>query len=150
MASKKRRKRGDFPLRVNVEQLRQQFVSAPFDDSAAEDCGQMRAHLAVLGTPLGPNDLTIAAIALANGATAADLRTKASVYQALGRADLAKQIGIPSANSVRKSASPRSTDFGYPISSFSLIAKVGKITPLLPPPSAAAEYGQTDQFAGRT
>jgi tRNA(fMet)-specific endonuclease VapC len=53
--------------RLRVEQLRQQFVSMPFDDSAAEEYGKMRAHLAALGTPIGPNDLLIAAIALANG-----------------------------------------------------------------------------------
>jgi tRNA(fMet)-specific endonuclease VapC len=53
--------------RLRVEQLRQQFTSVPFDDSAAEEYGKMRAHLAALGTPIGPNDLLIAAIALANG-----------------------------------------------------------------------------------
>ena len=50
--------------RMRVEQLRQQFMSLPFDDSAAEQCGAVRAHLAALGTPIGPNDLMIAAIAL--------------------------------------------------------------------------------------
>jgi tRNA(fMet)-specific endonuclease VapC len=52
--------------RLRIEQLRQQFVSVPFNDSAAEVYGKVRAHLAVLGTPIGPNDLMIAAIALAN------------------------------------------------------------------------------------
>jgi tRNA(fMet)-specific endonuclease VapC len=55
--------------RMRVEQLRQQFVSLPFDDSAAEECGKVRAHLAALGAPIGPNDLMIAAIALAHGIT---------------------------------------------------------------------------------
>jgi tRNA(fMet)-specific endonuclease VapC len=55
--------------RMRVEQLRQQFVSFPLDDAAAEHYGKVRAHLAVLGTPIGPNDLMIAAIALANGLT---------------------------------------------------------------------------------
>jgi tRNA(fMet)-specific endonuclease VapC len=55
--------------RTRVEQLRQQFVSVPFDDSAAEEYGKVRAQLAGLGTPIGPNDLMIAAIALANGLT---------------------------------------------------------------------------------
>jgi tRNA(fMet)-specific endonuclease VapC len=50
-------------------QLRQQFVSLPFDDAAAEEYGKVRAHLAVLGTPIGPNDLMIATIALANAVT---------------------------------------------------------------------------------
>ena len=53
--------------RMQVEQLRQLFVSVPFDDSAAYEYGKVRAHLAVLGTLIGPNDLMIAAIALANG-----------------------------------------------------------------------------------
>ncbi len=55
--------------RLRVEQLRQQFVSVPFDDSAADEYGKVRAHLTVLGTPIGPNDLMIAAIALAHGFT---------------------------------------------------------------------------------
>jgi tRNA(fMet)-specific endonuclease VapC len=52
-----------------LARLRQQFVSLPFDDQAAEEYGKVRAHLASLGTPIGPNDLLIAAIALANGMT---------------------------------------------------------------------------------
>lgn len=52
-----------------VAQLRQQFVSLPFDDRAAEEAGKIRAHLAAMGTPIGPNDLLIAATALANGMT---------------------------------------------------------------------------------
>lgn len=52
-----------------VEQLRQQFGSIPFDDDAGVEAGQLRAHLAFLGTPIGPNDLQIAAIARANGLT---------------------------------------------------------------------------------
>ena len=53
--------------RIRVEQLRQQFVSVPFDDSAAEEYGRVRAHLATVGAPIGPNDLMIAAISLAHG-----------------------------------------------------------------------------------
>jgi tRNA(fMet)-specific endonuclease VapC len=45
------------------------LVSLPFDDRAAGEYGRIRAHLASLGTPIGPNDLMIAAIALANGLT---------------------------------------------------------------------------------
>jgi tRNA(fMet)-specific endonuclease VapC len=52
-----------------IANLRQHFVSLPFDDRAAEECGRVRAHLAALGTPIGPNDLMIAAIALANQMT---------------------------------------------------------------------------------
>jgi tRNA(fMet)-specific endonuclease VapC len=52
-----------------VAALRQQFVSLPFDDRAAEEYGKIRAHLAAMGTSIGPNDLMIAAIALANQMT---------------------------------------------------------------------------------
>jgi len=44
-----------------------QYPSSSFDDAAAEEYGSIRAHLVRLGTPIGPNDLMIAAIALANG-----------------------------------------------------------------------------------
>ena len=42
------------------------FESLPFDDAAAEAYGRLRAELARRGTPIGPNDLMIAAIALAD------------------------------------------------------------------------------------
>lgn len=45
-----------------------QFISLPFDDDAAEIAGRERARLASLGTPIGANDLLVAAIALANQA----------------------------------------------------------------------------------
>lgn len=45
------------------------LASLPFDDPAAEIYGRIRAYLARQGTPIGPNDLLIAATALANGAT---------------------------------------------------------------------------------
>ncbi|MFZ9737513.1 MAG: type II toxin-antitoxin system tRNA(fMet)-specific endonuclease VapC [Prochlorotrichaceae cyanobacterium] len=45
------------------------FVSLPFDDDVAPVCGQIRAHLASAGTPIGACDLLIAAIALANNLT---------------------------------------------------------------------------------
>jgi tRNA(fMet)-specific endonuclease VapC len=50
-----------------VLKLRQQFASLPFDDLAAEEYGQTRADLAAQGLQIGPNDLMIAAIGLANG-----------------------------------------------------------------------------------
>ncbi len=40
------------------------FVSCAFDDEAAENYGVIRAELEKAGTPIGPNDLMIAAIAL--------------------------------------------------------------------------------------
>ncbi len=55
---------------TNLEQTlaRQQkfleaFVSLPFDDRSAQIAGQIRAQLADVGTPIGSNDLLIAALA---------------------------------------------------------------------------------------
>lgn len=45
------------------------FVSLLFDDSAAEAYGRIRAELEKGGTPIGPNDLLIAAIAMVNDVT---------------------------------------------------------------------------------
>ena len=42
------------------------FISLPFDDQSALIYGQIRAQLAASGTPIDPNDLLIASIALAN------------------------------------------------------------------------------------
>jgi tRNA(fMet)-specific endonuclease VapC len=43
-----------------------EFVSLPFDDRAVIKCAQIRATLATKGTPIGPYDSQIAAIALVN------------------------------------------------------------------------------------
>ena len=54
----------------NIELLREFFsavIRLPFDGEAAEIAGRGRAKLSKLGTPIGPYDLQIAAIALANG-----------------------------------------------------------------------------------
>lgn len=45
------------------------FVSLPFNDAAALEYGRIRALLESAGTPIGPNDLMIAAIAPANDRT---------------------------------------------------------------------------------
>lgn len=44
----------------------QLFVSLPFDDAAASIFGRIRAELDAVGTPIGPYDVQIAAIAMAN------------------------------------------------------------------------------------
>ena len=44
------------------------FKIAPFDSRCAEHYGRIRATLASRGKTIGPNDLLIAATALANGA----------------------------------------------------------------------------------
>ena len=49
--------------------LFQQFESLPFDDAAADAYGHIRADLTVRGTPIGPNDLMIASIALVHHLT---------------------------------------------------------------------------------
>ncbi len=63
--------RSQDPERSLVAQRRflQMFRSLPFDDSAAELAGLLRARLAAQGRPIGPYDLQIAAIALANNCT---------------------------------------------------------------------------------
>jgi tRNA(fMet)-specific endonuclease VapC len=43
------------------------FVSYPFDDIAALQYATVRSTLETAGTPIGPHDLEIASIALANG-----------------------------------------------------------------------------------
>ncbi|MES1240340.1 MAG: type II toxin-antitoxin system VapC family toxin [Acidobacteriota bacterium] len=56
----------------NLERLRNftdRFASLPFDDGAAEVYGRVRARLERRGTPIGPNDLLIAAISLAHRMT---------------------------------------------------------------------------------
>lgn len=44
------------------------FPSLPFDDDAAEEYGRLRSHLKRAGTPIGANDLLIAATALSQAA----------------------------------------------------------------------------------
>ena len=45
------------------------FGSLPFDDDCGEAYGRIREELERAGTPIGPNDVLIAAIAVANDAT---------------------------------------------------------------------------------
>ena len=45
------------------------LVSLPFDDACAEEYGALRATLSAAGRPIGPNDLLIAATALAHDLT---------------------------------------------------------------------------------
>jgi tRNA(fMet)-specific endonuclease VapC len=55
--------------RRTVDALIRPHQSLPFDDVAAEQFAAIRRHLETLGTTIGPCDLQIAAIALANGCT---------------------------------------------------------------------------------
>jgi len=45
------------------------FISLPFEDEASGVYGRIRSQLDQAGTPIGPNDLMIAAIAIANNVT---------------------------------------------------------------------------------
>lgn len=52
-----------------AEELLGDFDSLPLNDSAADQAGRLRAFLEHSGTPIGPNDLLIAGIALSNNLT---------------------------------------------------------------------------------
>lgn len=52
-----------------VNQFVSQFPSLPFDQDAAYMAGHIGASLAIQGTPIGPYDLLIAAIALSQNLT---------------------------------------------------------------------------------
>lgn len=60
--------RSQYPEANLVQQniFLQRFISLPFDDKTALVFGQLRADLSRRGTPIGPYDLQIAAIALAH------------------------------------------------------------------------------------
>lgn len=50
--------------------------SLPLDDDAAKKYGAIRSELASKGTPIGPNDLMIAAIAIVAGAVVVTHNTR--------------------------------------------------------------------------
>lgn len=52
------------------------FASLPFDDRAAEEYGLIRADLERSGTPIGPNDLLIAALARSRDLTLVSLNIR--------------------------------------------------------------------------
>lgn len=55
--------------RTAVAALIAPYICLPFDEAAADRFASLRLHLESLGTPIGPYDLQIAAIALAHGCT---------------------------------------------------------------------------------
>jgi tRNA(fMet)-specific endonuclease VapC len=55
--------------RAKVDAFVRPYQSLPFDDEAAEIQAQIRHELETVGTPIGPYDLQIAAIALTNSQT---------------------------------------------------------------------------------
>lgn len=52
-----------------LEDFFERLMSLPFDDRSAVEYGVLRKHLESLGQTIGPNDLLIAAISLANDLT---------------------------------------------------------------------------------
>ncbi len=58
------------------QQFLNRFVSLPFDDHAAETYGTIRSILERAGTPIGPNDLLIAAIAVSQNVTLVSNNTR--------------------------------------------------------------------------
>jgi len=50
---------------ASVRRFLEPFECYPFDDLACDTYAELRVHLERAGTPIGPNDLLIAAIALA-------------------------------------------------------------------------------------
>jgi tRNA(fMet)-specific endonuclease VapC len=55
--------------RAKVDALLAPVLSLPYDDAAADLFVRIRRHLESLGQIIGPYDMQIAAIALANGCT---------------------------------------------------------------------------------
>ena len=64
----RRSQRVETNLRL-LEAFMAPIKSLPFDDRCAAEYGVIRAQLSSLGTPIGPNDLMIGAIARAHDAT---------------------------------------------------------------------------------
>jgi tRNA(fMet)-specific endonuclease VapC len=62
--------------RAKVDGFVSPYLSLPFDDAAASVHAQIRHHLETTGTPIGPYDLQIAAIALVHGSTLVTHNTK--------------------------------------------------------------------------
>lgn len=54
---------------TKLNQFLERFISLSFADDASKAYGEIRAKLESKGTPIGPNDLLIAATALVNNVT---------------------------------------------------------------------------------
>jgi tRNA(fMet)-specific endonuclease VapC len=72
-AYKSERKESNLAL---LDKLSQRFRTLPFDNKSAKICGNIRADLSKKGTPIGPNDLIIAAIAIQNNLVLVTHNTK--------------------------------------------------------------------------
>jgi tRNA(fMet)-specific endonuclease VapC len=65
-AYKSQRRSTSLPI---IEAFLKPYPNLDFDENAARGCGELRAELERKGTPVGPYDLQIAAIALTHGLT---------------------------------------------------------------------------------
>ncbi|MGH9802879.1 MAG: type II toxin-antitoxin system VapC family toxin [Blastocatellia bacterium] len=65
-AYKSQRRSTSLPI---IEAFLSQYLNLDFDESAARVCGELRTDLECKGTPIGPYDLQIAAIALTHNLT---------------------------------------------------------------------------------
>lgn len=54
---------------AKLQRFLKPYATLPFDDAAAKKFGQLRATLEKAGTPIGPYDMQIAAIALVHDLT---------------------------------------------------------------------------------
>lgn len=52
-----------------IDDIKSTFLTLNFDSASADHYARIREHLSAAGTPIGPNDLLIAATALAHGLT---------------------------------------------------------------------------------
>lgn len=55
-------------VKIKIRAFVKQFQILPFDENAANIYGKIRNNVATSGNNVGPNDLLIASIAIANGA----------------------------------------------------------------------------------
>lgn len=63
-------------MKAYLEALKHLYALLNFDGACAERAGQLRAQLALQGTPIGPYDLQIAATALVHGLTLVSRNTR--------------------------------------------------------------------------
>jgi tRNA(fMet)-specific endonuclease VapC len=61
-------KKGSAKLSAQIEAILRSLKTLPFEIPADAEYGRIRAELEAAGTPIGPNDLLIAAHAIAQGA----------------------------------------------------------------------------------
>jgi len=54
---------------IKLKKFFERFFSFSFDDAASRSYGDIRSKLESVGTPIGPNDLMIASIAISNHLT---------------------------------------------------------------------------------